>query len=52
MFQNYLTVSLRNLWRNKLYTLINVLGMAVGIAAIVKVWQAVRTNPAEVLKGK
>ena len=38
MFQNYLAVALRNLWRNKLYTLINVLGMGIGIAAVVWGW--------------
>lgn len=38
MFQNYLTVALRNLRRNKLYTLINVLGMGIGIAAAVWGW--------------
>lgn len=42
MLQNYLTVAFRNLWHNKLYTCINVLGMSVGIAAIVWGWQDYR----------
>lgn len=30
MIRNYLLIALRNLWRNKLITLINLLGMAIG----------------------
>lgn len=33
MFRNYLIAALRNLARNKLYTAINILGLAVGFAA-------------------
>ena len=32
MLKNYLKVTLRNLWRHKSYTAINVLGLAVGLA--------------------
>jgi putative ABC transport system permease protein len=35
MFKNYFTIISRNLWRNKLYTLINVIGLGVGIASLV-----------------
>ena len=35
MFRNYLTTALRNLQRNKLYTVINVLGLAVGVACFI-----------------
>jgi putative ABC transport system permease protein len=35
MFKNYCISITRNLWRNKLYSLINILGLGVGIAAIV-----------------
>ena len=35
MFKNYFKIIVRNLWRNKLYTLINVIGLGVGIASIV-----------------
>ena len=32
MLQNYLTTGLRNLFRYKIYSCINILGLAVGIA--------------------
>jgi putative ABC transport system permease protein len=35
MFKNYLKVALRNLLKHKVYSLINILGLAVGIAASV-----------------
>jgi len=35
MVKNYFTIILRNLWRNKLYSLINIIGLGVGIATIV-----------------
>ena len=35
MFSNYLKIALRNLTRQKLYSLINVFGLAVGIAACI-----------------
>ncbi|HEX4849596.1 MAG TPA: ABC transporter permease, partial [Puia sp.] len=35
MFKNYCTIIIRNLWRNKLYTLVNVIGLGVGIASLV-----------------
>ncbi len=35
MLQNYLKIILRNLWRNKLYTSINLIGLSLGIAAFV-----------------
>ena len=33
MIKNYLIIALRNAWRNKGYTLINLLGLAIGIAS-------------------
>ncbi|GAB3916283.1 ABC transporter permease [Larkinella terrae] len=33
MLSNYLKIALRNLWRNKFYTGLNVVGLAVGLAA-------------------
>lgn len=35
MIKNYFKIIVRNLWRNKLYTGINVIGLAVGIASMV-----------------
>jgi len=33
MFKNYLKVALRNIWKNKVYSLINIVGLAFGLAA-------------------
>jgi len=33
MIQSYITTTLRNLWRNKLYTVINMLGLSIGLAS-------------------
>ena len=33
MLKNYLLVALRNFWRNKVFALINILGLAIGISA-------------------
>lgn len=33
MFKNYITVTFRNFWRNKIFFLINVSGLAIGISA-------------------
>ncbi len=35
MFKNYLKIALRTLWRNRLFTTINVLGLSVGLACVV-----------------
>ena len=35
MFRNYCTIIIRNLWKNKLYTLVNIVSLGVGIASIV-----------------
>ena len=35
MFSNYLTIALRNLLRHKLYTLINLSGLAIGLASCI-----------------
>lgn len=31
MIKNYITIALRNLWRNKFFSLVNILGLSVGI---------------------
>jgi len=35
MLKNYLIIALRNLWRNKLYALINIAGLSIGISACI-----------------
>ena len=35
MFRNYLKIAVRTLWRNRLFTTINVLGLSVGLACVV-----------------
>lgn len=42
MFKNYLTVAARNLWRAKQYTIINILGLGIGLAVIVWAYQNYR----------
>ena len=41
MIRNYLTVAYRNLVRNKIYSLINIFGLAIGIAACFFIFQYV-----------
>src|ERR1700722_9568180 len=33
MLRNYVKIALRNLWRNKVFSLINILGLSIGLAA-------------------
>src|SRR5205085_7136492 len=42
MWRNYLTVGLRNLARNKTYAVINILGLAIGLAACFALFVYVR----------
>ncbi len=42
MLKNYFKIIIRNLWRNKLYTLINIFGLGIGIAALVWGFQTYR----------
>src|SRR5690242_105819 len=35
MFRNYLKIAWRNLWKNKVFSAINILGLAVGMAACI-----------------
>ncbi|RIV17261.1 ABC transporter permease [Fibrisoma montanum] len=41
MLHNYLTIAFRNLWKNKVFTGINVAGLALGIAAFVLILEYV-----------
>lgn len=42
MLRNYLKISLRNLWKRKTSTVINVLGLAIGIASAIIIFLIVR----------
>jgi putative ABC transport system permease protein len=42
MFQNYLKIAFRALWRNKIHSSINVLGLSLGIACCVLIALFVR----------
>src|SRR5690348_12982718 len=35
MFRNYFKTALRNLWKNKAYSSINIVGLAIGMAACI-----------------
>lgn len=38
MLKNYLRVALRYLFRNKIYTIVNILGLAIGMAACILIF--------------
>ena len=42
MFRNYLIIALRNIVRHKLYSFINIAGLAVGLASVIFVILFVR----------
>jgi len=42
MFKHYLTISFRNLWRNKFHSAINIFGLAIGISACLVIFLIVR----------
>src|SRR3981081_1004538 len=41
MFKNYLKTAFRNLWKNKAFSLINVMGLALGLACslLIMLWE-------------
>lgn len=41
MLKNYFIVALRNLWRYKIYSVLNIFGLAIGIAAFILIMQYV-----------
>ena len=44
MFKNYLITSLRNLWRYKGYSAINILGLAIGLACVILILLYVKSE--------
>jgi len=42
MFRNYLTIALRNIFRHKLYSVINIAGLTVGLACVILITLFVR----------
>ena len=38
MIKNYVKIAWRNLWRHKLFTLINIIGLSIGISAALVVY--------------
>jgi len=42
MFKHYITVAFRNFFRNKIYSLINILGLAVGMGVCILIYQYVQ----------
>ncbi|MEO0331679.1 MAG: ABC transporter permease, partial [Bacteroidota bacterium] len=42
MLRNYLLIAFRNLWHNKVYALVNILGLAIGLTAALYIFQYVQ----------
>lgn len=42
MFKNYFTIAIRNLWKNKVYSGINIIGMAIGLACCLTIGLFIR----------
>ena len=42
MIKNYLKIAMRNFWRHKVFTLINITGLSVGIAACLVIYLLVQ----------
>jgi putative ABC transport system permease protein len=42
MIKNYLKIAFRNLWRHKIFSLINIMGLAVGMTACFLIFLYVR----------
>ena len=51
MFKNFLKVAIRNIVRQKIYSLINILGLAIALLTVsIQAVNAALTNPAESLR--
>ena len=48
MFKNYLTIAFRNLLKNKIFSMVNILGLAIGMAACFFVFLYVNSIPINV----
>jgi len=44
MFRSFLKATIRNLWRNKIYTLINIIGLAIGMAATILILMYIKNE--------
>ncbi len=44
MFKNYLKIALRNLFKQKLYSFINIIGLAIGIASCILIYLFVQNE--------
>jgi putative ABC transport system permease protein len=44
MVRNYFKIAFRNLWRNKAFSVLNVLGLAIGIATCLVIWLFVQNE--------
>ena len=42
MFKNYFTIAIRNFWKHKVFSLINVSGLAIGISAALVIYLLVQ----------
>src|ERR1044072_8604963 len=42
MIKNYLLIALRNFWRNRIFSTINIAGLAIGISASLVIYLVVR----------
>src|SRR5258708_35057215 len=42
MLKNYWKIAFRNLWKNKVYSMINILGLAIGMATCLFIFQYIR----------
>jgi len=42
MLKSYLTITFRNLMRNKVFSLLNIFGLAIGISSCFLIWQYVK----------
>jgi putative ABC transport system permease protein len=44
MFQNYLKIAIRNLWKNKLFSFINITGLAIGVTCCILIFLYVQNE--------